>query len=169
MNLSLFLLAASESLRVSTLWQALPLAGFSFVEGMKVKFYLTISVVWIIGSFPFPCLRGIFLFKEDLCSSLKILDGFGGWRWKKNCSYCEGLFPWSIPKTGDKIQQFFLKKQMPTLSRARTRLHQSGDYEQQHEAYTNNCTRLHIHSVLISPHRKFAAKLLYHSVTCLLF
>lgn len=43
---------------------------------------------------------------------------------------------------------------MPTLSRARTRLHQSGDYEQQHEAYTNNHTRLHTYSALISPHQK---------------
>lgn len=35
MSLSLFLLAASESLGVSTLGQALPLSGFSFVGGEK--------------------------------------------------------------------------------------------------------------------------------------
>lgn len=62
--------------------------------------------------------------------------------------------PLSIPKTEDKIQQFFLQKQALTLSGAQTRLHQSGGYKQQHEAYTNNHTRLHMYSLLISPHQK---------------
>lgn len=164
MNLSLFLLAASEALRVSTLWQALPLSGFSFVRRIKVKFYLTLSLRWIRDSFPFPCLRGIFLFEEGLCFSPKILNSVRGWGWKKDCSYYTErfFFPLSIPKTGDKIQRFSLKKQAPTLSRARTRLHQSGDYEQQREAYTNSHTHLHTNSVLASPHQNFAAHLLYY-------
>lgn len=110
MNLSLFLLAAPASLRVSTLWQALPLSGFSFVGGIKVKFCLILSLGWVIGSFPFPCLRGIFLFKEGLCSSPEIPGGFQGWRWKKNFSYCsEGFCPLSITRQETKYSNSFWK------------------------------------------------------------
>lgn len=168
MNLSLFLLAAPESLSVSTVWQALPLSEVSFVGGTKVKFLNTQS--WVDNRFlSFSLFEEDFLFKAGIYSSPKFPNGFQGWSWKKNRSYCtEGVFPLSTPKTGDKIQQFFLKKQMPTLSRARTRLHQSGAYEQQHGAYTNNHTRLHTYSELLSSHQIFAAKLLYRSVICLL-
>lgn len=58
------------------------------------------------------------------------------------------------------------KKQMLTLSRARSWLHQSGDYKEQHETYTNNHTHFHTCSVLTSPHLKFAAKLSVQFPAC---
>lgn len=73
------------------------------------------------------------------------------------CTTLKVFFPPSISKRGDKIQQFILEKQMLPLSRARTRLHQSGDCKQQHEAYTNSHTHLHTNPVLVSPPQEFAA------------
>lgn len=64
MSFSLFLLAASEFLRVNTVWQALPLFGLSFVRKIKVKFHLLLRFRWIICFFPFPCLRGIFYVRK---------------------------------------------------------------------------------------------------------
>lgn len=133
--------------------------------GNKGKILLTLILRQIIVCccccfFPFLAWGGLFIsfiylliyFKEGHCPCPKILDGFQGWRWTKNSSYCTEWFPpWVSQRQETKYSNSFQKKEVLTLSRARTRLHQSGDYEQQHEAYTNSHIHLHTCCVLTSP------------------
>lgn len=113
MNLPLFLLAASEPPEHSG--TSSPFVSVLICWGNKGKtLFNSQSQVGNYVPFLFLVWEGFFFFKskESICPSPKIQNGFQGWRWeKKSCPYCtEGFSPLSIPKAGDKIQQFFLQK-----------------------------------------------------------
>lgn len=167
MNLPLFLLAAQSP--QSTLGQALPLSLFSFVGEMKVKLSLTLSLRWVIMFLFFSLFEKDFFFKskESICPSPKIQNGFQGWRWEKKKivpTALKAFLPWASQRQETKYSNSFCKKQMLTLSRAQSWLHQSGEYKEQHEAYT--ITHFHTGSVLTSSHLKFAAKLSVQFPAC---
>lgn len=105
----------------------------------------------------FPCSRGNFFFFLNLRKAFvpllkfqKVFRDEGGKK-KLSLLHWRVFFPWASERQETKYNYSFCKKQMLTLSRARSWLHQSGDYEEQHEAYTNNHTHFHTCSVLIPP------------------
>lgn len=132
----------------STPGQALPLPQFSFVGEIKVKHYLTLNLRWVICSFPFPYLRGIFFFlnlRKAFVPLLKFQRISGMKVGKKFVpTALKGFFPWASQRQETKYNNSFCKIEMLTVSRAQSSLHQSGGYKEQHEAYTNNHTLSHI-------------------------
>lgn len=154
MNLSLFLLAAPESLRVSTVWQALPLSGVSFVRGTKVKFCLTLSLGLIIGSFPFPCLRSFFYLRQAFVPLLNFQTVFRAEDKKRIVPIAlKGFSPWEPQRQEAKYSNSFWKNKYRLSAE-----HERGFINQEPTSnsvrLTQTTTRACTHTPSFSPHTK---------------
>lgn len=144
----------------STLGQALPLSLFSFVGEMKVKLSLTLSLRWVIMFLFFSLFEKDFFFFNlrkafvPLQKSKMVFRDEGGKK-KVVPTALKAFLPWASQRQETKYSNSFCKKQM---------LNQSGEYKEQHEAYT--ITHFHTGSVLTSSHLKFAAKLSVQFPAC---